>query len=259
VDLIDTMQDADATLLTKSTQIVFDSVVKRFSNGTTALDGIDLDVRRGEFVAVVGPSGCGKSTLLRMAAGLESCTTGSVALGTDSVGFIFQEPTLLPWRNVRGNVELSAELGSLDKQTRRRRAMASIDAVGLDGFADQLPSALSGGMKMRVSLARALTLLPDVLLLDEPFGALDEMTRYDMQLLLQKLCSEGNFTAMFITHSVSEAVFLADRVVVMTPRPGRIHSVVDIEFDGPRTESLRFDRRFTDYVARISSSLRGIA
>lgn len=259
MDLIDTMQDADATLLTKNTRIVFDSVVKRFPTGTTALDGIDLAIGDGEFVAVVGPSGCGKSTLLRMAAGLEGCTEGNVALGTESVGFIFQEPTLLPWRDVRGNVELSAELGSIDKPTRRRRAMKAIEAVGLDGFGDQLPSALSGGMKMRVSLARALTLLPDVLLLDEPFGALDEMTRYDMQSLLQKLCSEGEFTAMFVTHSVSEAVFLADRVVVMTARPGRVHSIVDIEFDGPRTESLRFDRRFTDYVARISSSLRGIA
>ncbi|MGF0309053.1 ABC transporter ATP-binding protein [Rhodococcus sp. IEGM1428] len=259
MDLIDTMQDADATRLTKNTQIVFDSVVKRFSTGTTALDGIDLDVQRGEFVAVVGPSGCGKSTLLRMAAGLESCTDGSVALGTDSVGFIFQEPTLLPWRDVLGNVELSAELGSIDHKICRRRALSAIDAVGLDGFADQLPSALSGGMKMRVSLARALTLLPDVLLLDEPFGALDEMTRYDMQSLLQKLCTDRELTAMFITHSVTEAVFLADRVVVMTPRPGRIHSVVDIEFDGPRTEDLRFDRTFTDYVARISSSLRGTA
>nr|WP_296773542.1 ABC transporter ATP-binding protein [Rhodococcus sp. (in: high G+C Gram-positive bacteria)] len=259
MDLIDTMQDADATLLTKNTRIVFDSVVKRFPTGTTALDGIDLAIRDGEFVAVVGPSGCGKSTLLRMAAGLESCTDGNVALGTESVGFIFQEPTLLPWRDVRGNVELSAELGSVEKLTRRRRAVEAIEAVGLDGFGDQLPSALSGGMKMRVSLARALTLLPDVLLLDEPFGALDEMTRFDMQSLLQKLCNERKFTAMFVTHSVSEAVFLADRVVVMTARPGRVHSVVDIEFDGPRTESLRFDRRFTDYVARISSGLRGIA
>ncbi|MDJ0392943.1 ABC transporter ATP-binding protein [Rhodococcus sp. G-MC3] len=259
MDSIDTMQGADASLLTKNTQIVFDAVVKRFPTGTTALDGIDLAVRRGEFVAVVGPSGCGKSTLLRMAAGLECGTDGSVSLGTDSVGFIFQEPTLLPWRDVLGNVELSAELGHLDSRTRRHRAVAAIDSVGLGGFANQLPSALSGGMKMRVSLARALTLLPDVLLLDEPFGALDEMTRHDMQSLLYTLCTEGEFTAMFITHSVAEAVFLADRVVVMTPRPGKIHSIVDIAFDGPRTESLRFDSRFTDYAARISSILRGVA
>lgn len=258
MDLIDTMQDADATLLTKNTQIVFDSVAKRFPTGTTALDGIDLDIEKGEFVAVVGPSGCGKSTLLRMAAGLDRPSTGSVALGTDSVGFIFQEPTLLPWRDVRGNVELSAELRHTDRTRRRARADAAIHSVGLDGFADQLPTSLSGGMKMRVSLARALTLSPDVLLLDEPFGALDEMTRYDMQSLLQKLYREREFTAMFITHSVSEAVFLADRVVVMTPRPGRVQTIVDIAFDGPRTESTRFDRRFTDYVAGISASLREV-
>lgn len=259
MDLIDTVLDVDATTLMKNSQITFDKAVKRFPTGTTALDGIDLDVRKGEFVAVVGPSGCGKSTLLRMAAGLERCTSGSVCVANYSVGFIFQEPTLLPWRNVQGNIELSAELGGVAKNARRERAIAAIDAVGLTGFADQLPSALSGGMKMRVSLARALTSLPEVLLLDEPFGALDEMTRYDMQALLHRLCNEKKFTAMFITHTVSEAVFLADRVVVMTPRPGRIHSVVDIEFDRPRTESLRFDRAFTEYVAQISSSLRGVA
>ncbi|MDZ7912624.1 MAG: ABC transporter ATP-binding protein [Rhodococcus sp. (in: high G+C Gram-positive bacteria)] len=259
MDLIDTVQDVDARSLMKNSQIVFDAAVKRFPTGITALDGIDLDIRQGEFVAVVGPSGCGKSTLLRMAAGLEQCTAGSVAVGTYSVGFIFQEPTLLPWRSVQGNIELSAELGGIDKATRRTRARAAIDAVGLDGFADQLPSALSGGMKMRVSLARALTLSPEVLLLDEPFGALDEMTRYDMQSLLHQLCVAEKLTAMFITHSVSEAVFLADRVVVMTARPGRIHSVVDVEFDAPRDENLRFDPAFIEYVAQISASLRGVA
>ncbi|TQC46364.1 ABC transporter ATP-binding protein [Rhodococcus sp. WS4] len=255
--LADTTQDVDARRLTHDLEMTFSNVVKRFDTGTVALDGIDLDVRRGDFVAVVGPSGCGKSTLLRMAAGLERPTEGSVALGTESVGFIFQEPTLLPWRNVRANVELSAELGRGDAAVRKARAAEAITAVGLDGFADQLPAALSGGMKMRVSLARALTLAPEVMLLDEPFGALDEMTRLDMQVELQRLYSDKGFTSMFITHSVSEAVYLANRVVIMTARPGRIDSVIDIDFPSPRSPELRFDTNYTEYVAEISNNLHG--
>ncbi|MGW0017992.1 ABC transporter ATP-binding protein [Rhodococcus sp. NPDC003382] len=255
--LVNTMRDADARTLTKSTQLTFDSVVKRFPTGTTALDGIDLQVGRGDFVAVVGPSGCGKSTLLRMAAGLDTPTEGNVAVGTESVGFIFQEPTLLPWRTVRRNVELTAELGHMRKAERRVRADAAIAAVGLEDFADQLPRALSGGMKMRASLARSLALAPEVLLLDEPFGALDEMTRLDMQVELQRLYTGKTFTAMFITHSVSEAVFLANRVVVMTARPGRIAEIIDVDFPYPRRPELRYDTRYTEYVSRISASLHG--
>ncbi|MGG7102910.1 ABC transporter ATP-binding protein [Rhodococcus sp. 24CO] len=255
--LANTMQDTDARRLTTSMQMAFTDVVKKFDTGTVALDGINLDVRRGDFVAVVGPSGCGKSTLLRMAAGLERPTSGSVALDTESVGFIFQEATLLPWRTVQSNVELSAELGGAPKTLRRERATEAINAVGLRDFSGQLPNALSGGMKMRVSLARALTLAPEVMLLDEPFGALDEMTRLDMQVELQRLYADKGFTAMFITHSVSEAVYLANKVVIMTARPGRIHSVVDIDFDYPRSPDLRYDARFTEYVAEISASLHG--
>ncbi|MFI5717668.1 ABC transporter ATP-binding protein [Nocardia sp. NPDC051750] len=255
--LANTMRDSDARTLTKGTAVSFDRVIKRFGTGTTALDGIDLRVRHGDFVAVVGPSGCGKSTLLRMAAGLDRPSAGSVAVATESIGFIFQEPTLLPWRSVRRNVELSAELAHLDKAARRSRAAAAIRAVGLDDFAEQLPRTLSGGMKMRASLARALTLAPEVMLLDEPFGALDEMTRLDMQVELQRLYTDKQFTAMFITHSVSEAVFLANRVVVLTPRPGRIADMVDIDFPYPRGPELRYDPRFTDYVSQLSASLHG--
>ena len=240
-------------------RIEFDSVTKRFDTGTVALEHADLRVARGEFVAVVGPSGCGKSTLLRMAAGLEQPSSGAVRLSTDSVGFIFQEPTLLPWRSVRANVELCAELGSVDRAQIAARAAESISAVGLDQFTDQLPKTLSGGMKMRVSIARALTLSPDVLLLDEPFGALDEMTRLDMQVELQRLYAQRGFTAMFVTHSVSEAVYLASRVVVMTPRPGRIAGIVDVDFEYPRAEALRFEPAFTDRVAEVSALLHGKA
>ncbi|MGE2843973.1 ABC transporter ATP-binding protein [Rhodococcus sp. 3.70] len=257
MELANTMQDADARKLTAPMQMVFSDVVKKFDTGTVALDGIDLNVERGDFVAVVGPSGCGKSTLLRMAAGLERPTSGAVALDTESVGFIFQEPTLLPWRTVQANVELSAELGGGDKAARKLRADEAIRAVGLADFAKQLPNALSGGMKMRVSLARALTLAPAVMLLDEPFGALDEMTRLEMQVELQRLYTDKGFISMFITHSVSEAVYLANKVVVMTARPGRIHSVVDIDFPYPRSPELRYDARYTEHVAEISASLHG--
>ncbi|HEY9312861.1 ABC transporter ATP-binding protein [Williamsia sp.] len=255
MELADTMQGVDARRLTKGIQMVFDDVVKEFDTGTVAIEKADLEVRRADFVAVVGPSGCGKSTLLRMAAGLEVPTSGSVAVEGDSVGFIFQEPTLLPWRNVRANVELAAELGHGNRAEYKARAAESIRAVGLEQFADQLPNALSGGMKMRVSLARALTLSPDVMLLDEPFGALDEMTRLEMQVELQRLYTQREFTAMFITHSVSEAVYLANRVVVMTQRPGRIAAVFDINMPYPRQPELRFDPTFTDHVAEISAML----
>ncbi|AQA04730.1 ABC transporter ATP-binding protein [Mycobacterium sp. MS1601] len=238
-------------------RIEFTGVTKRFDTGTVAVEHAELAVCDGEFVAVVGPSGCGKSTLLRMAAGLESPSSGQVRLDTASVGFIFQEPTLLPWRSVRANVELCAELGKSERRQAKRRAAEAISAVGLQQFADHLPNTLSGGMKMRVSLARALTLSPQVLLLDEPFGALDEMTRLDMQVELQRLHTQRGFTAMFVTHSVSEAVYLASRVVVMTPRPGRIAGVVDIDFAYPRSEELRFETRFTDYTAEVSALLHG--
>ena len=238
-------------------QIVFADITKRFDTGTVAIQHADLRIGRGEFIAIVGPSGCGKSTLLRMAAGLEQPTSGEVRLDSASVGFIFQEPTLLPWRSVRANVELCAELAATDRTRMKKLAAETISAVGLDGFADQLPKALSGGMRMRASMARALTLAPDVLLLDEPFGALDEMTRLDMQVELQRLYVQRGFTALFVTHSVSEAVYLADRVVVMTPRPGRIAGIVEIDFPSPRPAELRFEARFTDYVAEVSALLHG--
>ncbi|WAC53827.1 ABC transporter ATP-binding protein [Gordonia sp. SL306] len=255
--LVDTMNDVDARHLTKGVVVSASGVTKQFDSGTMALAGIDLDIAEGDFAAMVGPSGCGKSTLLRMAAGLERPTEGTVALATESVGFIFQEPTLLPWRSVRANVELCAELARLPKAQRRSRAQSAIDAVGLTGFESQLPRMLSGGMKMRCSLARTLTSEPEVMLLDEPFGALDEMTRLDMQTELQRLYDQRRFTAMFITHSVSEAVFLANRVIVMSARPGRITADIRIDFPYPRDPDLRFDARFTEYVAEISETLRG--
>ncbi|MGW0245667.1 ABC transporter ATP-binding protein [Nocardia goodfellowii] len=253
--LFDTTQDADARTLLSGLDVSFARAGKAFGD-TVALTDIDLDLRTGEFVAVVGPSGCGKSTLLRLAAGLTRVSSGSVAVRTDSIGFIFQEPTLLPWRTVLRNVELSAELRGVDRKSRRVRAAAALDAVGLTDFAKSLPHQLSGGMRMRVSLARALTLRPRLMLLDEPFGALDELTRLSMQEELLRLYRDHEFTALFITHSVSEAVFLASRVVVMSARPGRMHEVIDVDLPYPRARELRFDPAFTRLVARTSDALK---
>ena len=238
-------------------------------SGTSAVEHVDLEVAEGEFVAVVGPSGCGKSTLLRMAAGLEEPTSGTVRVGTGggpapSVGFLFQDPRLMPWLSVRDNVALATRLGGRRGRPggrTRREAAEEVDrtlgAVGLDGFGGYLPHMLSGGMRMRVSLARSLIRRPDVLLLDEPFGALDELTRQEMQTELLRLHAEHRFTALFVTHGVAEAVHLARRVVVMTARPGRVAGVLDVDLPHPRTPEHRFDPRATRCAARVSALLRG--
>ena len=266
--LVDTRNDVDARHLRADDQVSFHEVSMTYPTGTTALSSVSLSVRRGEFVAIVGPSGCGKSTLLRLAAGLERPSAGTVAVDTSSVAFIFQEATLLPWASVRRNASLLAELAGMPAGERRARVDAALAAVGLHDFADQLPKALSGGMRMRVSLARALALEPELMLLDEPFGALYALTRQEMQLQLLGLCERGGFTAVFVTHSVSEAVLLADRVVVMSARPGRIAAEFEVDLPRPRGArgdggswgaELRFAPEYTDTVARISALLRGAA
>ena len=200
----------------------FRDLGKTYPDGTTALENVDLDVSAGDFVTVVGPSGCGKSTLLRIASGLEAATAGTMEVSAMRIGYVFQDATLLPWRTVRQNVELLAELDGTPKAERAKAAAAAIELVGLNGFEDHLPRALSGGMRMRVSLARSLTLAPGLFLFDEPFGALDEITRERLNDELIGLFSSQRFGALFITHSVSEAVYLSTRVAVMSPRPGRI-------------------------------------
>ncbi|MER7555797.1 ABC transporter ATP-binding protein [Nocardioides sp. NPDC126508] len=254
--VLDTTGDVGAGDLTPGEQVSFQQVSMTYDTGTVALQDVSLPVRAGEFVAIVGPSGCGKSTLLRLAAGLERPTSGTVAVGSPSVGFIFQEPNLLPWASVRRNAALLTELAGMEPARRKERVAASLAAVGLDGFADQLPKSLSGGMRMRVSLARAMALEPDVLLLDEPFGALDELTRQEMQMQLLSLYDRERFTALFVTHSVDEAVLLADRVVVMSARPGRIAAVVDVDLARPRSLELRFEPDYVDCVRTIAEHLR---
>ena len=234
----------------------FAGVSKRFDDGTLALLPVSFSVLPGELVAIVGPSGCGKSTLLRLAAGLTAPSTGTLAVGARNVGYVFQDPTLLPWRSVRRNVELLGELHGVSKPERRAAAAAAITTVGLTGFEDKYPRALSGGMRMRASLARALTMSPDVFLFDEPFGAVDEITRERLNDELLGLFQARRFAALFVTHSVTEAAFLATRVLVMSERPGRILTDLPVPFGYPRSPELRYDPAFAQVTGTISASLR---
>jgi NitT/TauT family transport system ATP-binding protein len=238
--------------------LTFSGVGRTFPDGTEALRGVDLTVDRGEFVTVVGPSGCGKSTLLRLASGLDEPTTGSVQARTHQVGYVFQDPTLLPWRTVQRNVELLAELEKLPRLERRRRVTEALSLVGLTGFEKHRPRALSGGMRMRVSLARSLVLEPDVFLFDEPFGALDEMARERLNDELLQLFVDRGFAALFITHSVAEAVYLSTRVVVMSPRPGRLIGDVAVPFGYPRRPELRYSEEFGKVAGEVSDLLREV-
>jgi len=228
-----------------------------FPDGTHALGETSFDVHPGEFVTVVGPSGCGKSTLLRIASGLNKPTTGSVTVDRTSLGYVFQDATLLQWRNVLRNVELMAELEGVPRAERRARALDAIALVGLAGFESKFPKQLSGGMKMRASLARSLVLNPSVFLFDEPFGAVDEITRERLNDEVIKLFQLNEFAGLFITHSITEAVFLSTRVLVMSARPGRIVADFAVPFAYPRPPELRFDPAFGELAGRVSHELRG--
>jgi len=232
-----------------------------------ALDQISLAQRQGEFLSILGPSGCGKSTLMMIAAGLLPASNGLVVVRGQRVvaprtdiGIIFQSPVLLEWRTALGNIMLQAEARHLDRRGAERRARELLTAVGLAGFEGKYPDELSGGMRQRVSLCRALIHNPPQLLMDEPFGALDALTRDQLVLDLQRLWNETRMTVLFITHSVAEAVFLSDRVIVMTPRPGRIDRVIDIDLPRPRTLAMRESPEFNGYNRQILDLLlaRGV-
>jgi NitT/TauT family transport system ATP-binding protein len=232
-----------------------------------ALDQISLAQRQGEFLSILGPSGCGKSTLMMIAAGLLAASNGLVVVRGQRVvaprtdiGIIFQSPVLLEWRTALGNIMLQAEARHLDRRGAERRARELLTAVGLAGFEGKYPDELSGGMRQRVSLCRALIHNPPQLLMDEPFGALDALTRDQLVLDLQRLWNETRMTVLFITHSVAEAVFLSDRVIVMTPRPGRIDRVIDIDLPRPRTLAMRESPEFNGYNRQILDLLlaRGV-
>lgn len=243
--------------ITATGSLAFDRIGMVFPDGTEAIREASFSVERGEFVTVVGPSGCGKSTLLKIASGLLDPTSGTVSVDRDRLGYVFQDATLLPWRTVRRNVELLAELHGMPKAERTRIAAEAIEMVGLKGFENHYPKSLSGGMKMRASLARTLTLSPPVFLFDEPFGAVDEITREHLNEETQRLFRSEGFAGLFITHSISEAVFLSTRVLVMSARPGRIVAEYEIPFDYPRLPDLRFDPEFAKLSGEISHALRG--
>jgi NitT/TauT family transport system ATP-binding protein len=241
-------------------------VDKTFANGTTALSGLNLDIDTGEFVSLLGPSGCGKSTALRILAGLIDPTRGDVVWPGDAaatadhrgdIGFVFQEPTLMPWANVEDNVYMPLRLRGVS----RARAQEAIDSclalVGLDKFAKAYPRELSGGMKMRVSIARALSLRPKLLLMDEPFAALDEITRFKLNDDILRLQREFACTIVFVTHSVYESAYLSSRIVVMAARPGRIIAEIDVDAPGDRTEAFRTTPLYADLCRQTSAALHG--
>jgi len=223
-----------------------------------ALIGIDLDIAHGEFVSVVGPSGCGKSTLLKLVAGLEDATSGQLDLGgrplkgpPDKLGVVFQRDVLLDWRSILDNVLLTVELQGLPRARYKDRALALLQRFGLSGFEHRFPWELSGGMRQRASICRALLSDPELLLMDEPFGALDAMTRDDLNIELARIWQESRKTLLFITHSIAEAVFLSDRVVMMGKAPGKIVDVITIDLPRPRSLASRETKQFVEYVARI--------
>ena len=238
--------------------LVFEGVAKTFPDGTRALAPTSLSVAPGEFVTIVGPSGCGKSTLLRVASGLERPSAGTVTVDRKDLGYVFQDATLLQWRTVRANVALFAELGKVPKAVREARVTEAIELVGLSGFETKYPKQLSGGMRMRASLARSLVMDPTMFLFDEPFGALDEITRERLNDELLTLFRSKGFGALFITHSIYEAVYMSTRVMVMSARPGRIVATFDVPFDYPRSPELRFDPEFSALSGDVSRAFRGV-
>jgi NitT/TauT family transport system ATP-binding protein len=241
----------------------FEGVGKTFSSGTLALDQLNVDIHEGEFISLLGPSGCGKSTALRLLAGLSPPSTGRVAWadGIDGataarqIGFVFQEPTLMPWATVFDNVWLPLRLQGISRKAARERIMHELDLVGLSGFPDAYPRELSGGMKMRVSIARALVTRPRLLLMDEPFAALDEITRFKLNDDLLRLQAAEGWTVVFVTHSVYESVFLSSRIAVMAARPGRIVADIPVNVESVRDEAFRTSTVYNDYCRQVSQAL----
>jgi len=235
-------------------------------NGTTvvpAVDNVSLDVQSGEFFSIIGPSGCGKSTLLRIIGGLIDATSGELTVGTEKVtgphpwvGMVFQEESTFPWRTTLGNVEFGLEMRGVSPDERRRKAKEMIGLVGLSGFDERYPSELSGGMKQRVAIARALVLEPKILLMDEPFGALDEQTRIILGEELMRIRDQLKQTIILVTHNINESVQLSDRVMIMTARPGRVKEIVAIDLPQPRDSSIIASDRFGKLVAQVWNALR---
>ncbi|MBI1774524.1 MAG: ABC transporter ATP-binding protein [Proteobacteria bacterium] len=258
-------EEASRGLAGQAELVRLERIGKVFSEGTVAVRDFSLAIGRNEFLSVLGPSGCGKSTVLRMIAGLGEPTSGTIVwpgAGTSGaagpshgLSFVFQEPTLMPWATVAGNVLLPLKIARLSRAEAEDRVAEALAMVGLEGFADRYPRQLSGGMKMRVSIARAVVTRPRVLLMDEPFAALDEITRFRLNDDLLALWQRQGWTVVFVTHSVYESVYLSSRIAVMTKRPGRIIADLDIEIPYPRAEGLRTSGTYNDYCRLVSQHL----
>ncbi len=256
---------AGTEVRSRSPLVSLRGISKTFSNGTVALQGMSVDVEQGEFVSLLGPSGCGKSTVLRIVAGLGEPTAGTIewpsatadeaAHPQREIGFVFQEPTLMPWGTVFANVWLPLRLQRVPKAQARDRVMDALQMVGLESFVDSYPRELSGGMKMRVSIARALITKPKLLLMDEPFAALDEITRFKLNNDLLHLWEKSGWTVIFVTHSVFESVYLSNRIVVMAARPGRVVEDIPIDAPYPREEEFRTSAMYNANCKRISEAL----
>lgn len=243
----------------------FTDIVKRFGEKPPVIDGISLTAERGDFISLIGPSGCGKSTVLKLMSGLLPLSSGEIVVdgmkpvdAREELFYVFQEPTLLPWLTVRANVELPLKIRGRLAPERAAVAEKNLALVGLTERADFYPRELSGGQKMRVSIARALSMSPELLLLDEPFGALDEMTRDHLNEELLAIRQQHAWTAFFVTHSVAEAVFLSNRIIVLSANPGRIHTEVKVDLPYPRTEETRLSAEYQRLVAEVSRLLRSV-
>ena len=238
------------------------NVTKIFGETVTALEGANFDIQAGEFISLVGPSGCGKSTLLRLVAGLIEKTSGDVKVNDDlvtkprtDIGMMFQKAVLLDWRTAIENVLLPSEMKHRITQEDKDKAMASLELVGLKGFEFHFPKQLSGGMQQRVALARLIQTGADIMLMDEPFGAPDEFTRERLNVELMRIVGELKATTLFVTHNIQEAIYLADRVMVMTPRPGKIAEIIEVKFERPRDISIQTSREFNIIIEQVRDTL----
>ncbi|MCL6602010.1 MAG: ABC transporter ATP-binding protein [Paenibacillus sp.] len=259
-----------STIMTEISEIKLEDVEMRYQTETAdvlALHQVSLDIAKGEFVSLLGPSGCGKTTLLRLMADLIEPTRGNITVAgktarearlAQKYGIVFQSPVLYDWRKVKDNITLPLELMGTKKSVREEKALELLELVGLQGFADKYPWQLSGGMQQRVAIARALSMEPEILLMDEPFSALDEFTRERLNEELLSVWSKVQNTIVFVTHSIPESIFLSDRVFVLSPHPGRLSSVVDIPLPRPRTAEMRNSPEFFELIARIRNSFEGV-
>ncbi len=242
-------------------------VYKSEDSEVTALTKVSMDIHKGEFISLLGPSGCGKTTLLRIMADLLQPSSGQITVGGESpkearlkqrYGIVFQSAVLYDWRTVKKNVMLPLEVMKIPKEQREKKAMQMLELVGLTKFANSYPSELSGGMQQRVGIARALAIKPEILLMDEPFSALDEFTREKLHDDLLRIWRKTNKTIVFVTHNIAESVFLSDRICVLSPHPGRLSAIIDVDLPRPRTQEMKNTKEFTDLVAKVRNSFEGV-